>query len=767
MAAIKASGVAVGMPDWPAAAPQVLVPVLDVVGDSHISEFGPSSPAFGIAQKVADALGAIVRSCALGGATHSWADQGNGTIGDGGHMHVANEYDRQEQSGNKYNSTITASPGSGVSSITVTSVTNGATPVVGEWVVLGQGANTEVIQISQTWNGASPMTFVTPTTKAHTTGDPIYHAVRNEGGLLAKSQVVLACIEGGNDLGVTGPGAPPTPLSNTWQQGTFGTTLGASRGHTGFMHALRFTFANLRAAAIYKDTHSSIVYAGGAWTSTAQTSTKSYPPLSAFGGNAGNVHTATVAGSTFSFSTDSDFPGGEVAVFTRSGASGEGAIWDYSVSGATTVAMTAHAAGTLYDDRNIGSLYQNMASAVGTLTTGSCFLIQGLAAGVNTITVKATTIGTIATFLGYSITATIPPLILAMLEARVPGSSGLAGPGAGYNTRPRAATGATVTAGHGAAAGEVTFTGGTVALAAIGTPGNTAAEINDTITLDKGNPALEETRRIVGFTGSPATACQVDANFVNAHTASAMVIGLQDADYVGGGYLNTADTQGATSVPGCGAVIASVCSEFDDSVVPVPTDLIINTRSTVNPNGNAFYTDGVHFNDGASALIAAEFVRVFWSKLSAIPIPRQVSPSVPNKRTFYAIYGDASATPAANTPAVQAFVNSWTNVYSSTFAGPGPVTNYAKTGYYLNLEDRRVTVRGATLGNVGTNTIIFTLPQGCRPSGNTPIAAYSVTTASVYSAASVMVDAAGAVRCLSTIVATSALVFAGDFPAEG
>lgn len=736
----------------------VNIGTIDDVGDSHISEFGPTGADFGIAQKVAQMFGAQLRSCALGGQLQAWGDQGNAALGDGGWAHIATEFDRQEQSGTK--GATTSSGAYAAPNMPVNARDNF---VAGEFVVwgsVGTPANTEIVQISSAYvpaTGAGNIALAAAPAHAHVAGDPVYHALKNE-GQLAKSQVVLMAAEGLNDLGYLGPGAPPTPLSNNWQSGTFGTTIGASRGLTPFMHSLRFSIANLRCSVIYKDTHP-INQFGANWSSFPVTSAASYPTIySLGGGNAGNFHYTTTAGggaSAITFSTGPDYTGAPICVFTISGNAGQGAVWDYSVAGATTRALSSNAAGSVYDDRNNG-VVMNASSASGTIT-GSCFRITGLNAGVNTITIQPTTITTQPAFLGWGIEAPSPPLIIAIASSRIPKPAW-----PNYAARTVGAITATVTAGHGAAPSEVAFAGGTLALATAGTPSATLAQVNDTITLDKGVAGVEETRRIIGYTGGPnATSCQVDANFVNAHTAVAPVIGYQDADIVGGGYFNTADVQGAASVPGLAAVIASVCAEFDANVVALPVDLAVNTRSTVNSLN--FYNDGIHYNDQGSELIAGLVAQTLLTKLPSIPAI--ASPTVPNKRTFSGVYGDASP-PATASPLVTSFTaaSGWTNVFSSTFPN---ATTYARCGYYKDARTREVDVGGAALGNVGTGTVLFTLPVHHRPNGIRPLAAYSLTTGGVYSPAIVFANALGQVICASTIVATSALVFGGSFLAGG
>lgn len=739
---------------------------IDVGGDSHISEYGPTMPDMGIVERLCGYLKpALMRTCALGGAIQSFPDQGNGAQGDGGWAHIANEYNRQEQSSKAYNSTITASPASGVTSITVTSATNGATPKAGEWVVLGLGANTEEIQISQSWAGTSPVTFQTATTKSHTTGDPIYHSPRNE-GYLAKSSLFVLCAEGANDLGVTGPGAPPSPLSNSWQNGTFGTTIGASVGLGPFMHALRFTLSQLRCSVIYADTHPALKFAAQ-WLNNPSTNTASYPAnVTPFTGpNAPNYHSSTTAGvnSQVTFTTPPSFPGGTVAFFGTIGSAGQGAIWDYSVSGATTIAMTSHTANTLYDTR--GQVSTNMnASAVNGGTNGWVVRITGLSPGVNVCTLQPTTIGTTAFFLGVGMEPPAPalPVIFPIATSRVPGTQNgaafVAGPGGQYNRRTVSATG-TVSLGT---PSTVTFSS-SLTLATAGTVSATLPQINDTITVDKGSATLEETRRITGYTGSPATACTVDSPFLNAHTTAAMQIGLQDADYVGGGFYNTADTQGAISVPGLANVISAVAGEFDSYVVPTPLDTYVNGGPGTVVNSTPFYVDGIHYNDQSSGTIAsgvAQKVMAFpwsWSILGAR--------AVTNRRTFQAVYGDAGATPAAGSVPIS-FVNSWTNVYSTTFAS---ATTYPRTGYFRNPVTKEVFVRGAARGGA-INTIMFTLPVGYRPGGVIQLDAWTIASGgTTYSAAAVIADATGAVKCMLNppVTTTGAMIFGGSFIAEG
>lgn len=790
-----------GMPDWPASLPspagaaagsvlmatdqtgqnliwnpRIELGPFDIGGDSHISEYGVSIAAQGISQKVAGMLlPGVFRNCALGGSYHAAHDAGNGALGDGGWAHIANEYNRQEQSAQRFATTInTTLVGGSSTSTTVTSLPaqgtaanpNPLAPIAGEWLILGSAlspANTEIIQVANNWNGASPITFQTAVVNAHVSGDPIYHACRNEGNL-AKSAVVFLCAEGANDVGYSGPGAPPAGLTGSWQSGTFGATIGASVGWAPFMQALRFSIAQLRCSVIYADNHPAITY-GLNWTSTAATSTASYPPIfTPFnGGNTGNYHNTATNGSTLAFSTGPDFAGGTVDGFFAVPSSGQGAIWDWSVSGATTRAMTANTAGSQFDNRNVLLIPMNNASIVNGFICGTCIRVTGLAPGVNTITFRATTITSLAAFLGIGIEAPIPPLVLCAQTARVAGNlNGTtfnAGPGPYYNRRTKAATGATVSAGAGTVAGSVAFTGGTVALATAGTPSQTLSQVNDTITLDKGN-ANEETRRIVGWTGSPATACQVDANFVNAHTAAPIQIGLQDADYVGGGQFNTADTQGAISVPGAAGVINKIVSEFDSNVIAVPFDPFINGTPQSAVNALNFYSgDGIHFNDQGSGKIAAGVAQAILTHATSIPIVS--SAVVPNKRSFQGVYNDTGLSSASTILPV--FVNTWSNVYSSTFTN---ATSYPRTGFYQDPRSREVEVRGAVIAGTANNTIT-TLPAGMRPSGVTPIPAWNITAAGVYTPVAVTVDATGALILKSGWVATtSAIVFCGKFFAE-
>lgn len=721
--------------------PLIQIGCLDVIGDSHIAEFGPSIPDFGITQKIAGLLQpSLFRDVAISGAVHSAHDLGNGAIGDGGWAHVATEFARQELVTGLGATTITQTQASGVTSYTITSATGFAPQ---EWVVLGQGANTEEVQVASSWNGASPLTFATATTKGHTSADPVYVSCRNQ-GYLAKSIAVMIGT-GGNDLQILGPGAAPATKSSTWQSGTFGTTIGASRGLAPFMQALRFTIAQMRCAVIYRDTHPSVIYSGS-WTNGALPSALSYPPSYAFGGPAVlNYHFTSTNGQTITFSTPPSFPGGAVNAFFMCWAgspagtgSGDGALMDHSVSGATTVAATSHAAGTLYDHRNVNCVSMNDAAGQTTAKSTGCVVrIPNLNAGVNTITLTATTVLGFCSFLGIGLEpSTSLPLVMILEEPRIL-TNALGGP---YSQRTFAGTGATVTAGHGAASGEVSFVGSTLTLATAGTISAAGAQVNDTITLDKGVIGLEETRRIVSFTGSPATACQVDANFVNAHTNAAVAIGLQDADFVGGGYYNVSDTQGASSVPGLAGVAVAIAAEFDSSVLPFSMDAMLNAPGRATPvNPLVYYVDGVHYNDLGSGKVAAgisaAMVTQTWS------IPQMASPTVNNTRTYYGVYGDVGATPTSG-GTLPVFANGWSNAYPLQ-------TQIARTGFYKDMRTREVTMVLGVTGGVAGTTTIFTLPGGYAPASLAYFTAYTVNEDGSTGVATIMVVPSGAVQLIS------------------
>jgi hypothetical protein len=671
---------------------------LDIIGNSHMSDnVGASSADFGVAHKIDSFLQpALYRNVAAAAAVHSWHNQGNGASGDGGWAEAATQFDRQEQVYQRGATVTTAGPAAGASSIAVSDRSYFAPQ---QWVVLGKGTTSEIIQIASSYvqaTGAGSITFATNTAQAHAVGDPIYYAPSND-GYLAKSSLVL--FGGGiNDLAVLGP----------YAFGVFGTDNGASRGLGPLQHAVRFTLAQMRCSVIFKYKHPSITYsASPAWSPLDVTSGASYPPTYWIGDPAnGGLMYCTTVGGTVTVSTPPDFPGGTVALFLWTGNGGQGATYDLSVTGATTRSTTS-----AIQAYGIQAVTKNDAAGQTTAKhLGSVLRVKSLNPGVNTITLTSTTISAYSTFLGWGIEAPIPPQILVMPDPRAYDYSAYTtGTNTGYGPRAMAgAKTATVAAGAGTAAGSVTL-GSAVTLSTTGVVSPSAAQPGDTITIGTG--ATQETRRIVAFAST--TTLSVDAPFAFAHTAEAVKIGLQDADLVGGGYANTADTQGATSVPGVMAALQSVVNEFDSFVKISNIDAFINApgRGQQTISRLNYAPDGLHYNDQGAALIAAGVSKQIYNMPWTVD---QISaPTVSNKRTYLGIYGDTGATPG--TAQVVQFQNGWSNLY---LADP----SYPRSGYYKDMRTREVYVRLAIYNGTGLS-LVFTLPIGYRPSGTLPFPA--------------------------------------------
>jgi Mrp family chromosome partitioning ATPase len=458
----------------------------------------------------------------------------------------------------------------------------------------------------------------------------------------------------------------------------------------------------MRCSVIYKYKHVSITYgASPAWANLDVPSTLSYPAQYWLGDsqNGGFAYQSTNGGS-LTFSTPPDFLGGTLDCFFFTGNGDQGAVWIVAVAGATTVSTTS-----AIDTRAQQAVTMN--DAVGKTSSkhlGCVYRIKNLNAGVNTVTLTAATVSGYGGFMGWGIEAPIPPQQILMPDPRAYDYSAYTtATNTGYGPRTMAgAKTATVSAGAGTAGGSVTL-GSAVTLATAGTIAPGSAQPGDTITIGTG--ATQETRRIVAFAST--TTCSVDANFVYAHTGEAVKIGLQDADLVGGGYANTADTQGATSVPGVMAAIQSVASEFDSFVKVSNIDSYLNApgRGQQTVSRLNFAPDGLHYNDQGATLIAAGVSKLIYSMPWSID---QISaPTVPNKRTYLGVYGDSGATPT--TAQVVQFSNGWTNLF---IADP----QYPRTGYYKDMRTREVYVRLAVY-NGNSLSVIFTLPVGYRPSG--------------------------------------------------
>lgn len=796
---------------------------LDILGHSHAADGGSSTPDQGASHKIDGLLNpAMYRQAAIGGAICSWHDPGNGAIGTGGWATVATEYDRQEQVAGFGATTISGTaPLAGATTFTVVSATN----ISGNgYYVVGQGTNLEVVRVRSV--SGSTITLYSGLANGHAVGDPVYWSCVNQ-GYLAKGELVIVGF-GANDVPVLGPAAIGTQASN------FGNTLGASRGLTPLQHAYRFCLAVMRCSVIYRDTHPSCVYSAN-WTNSPVTPTfsnASYPNVFSFGGpNAMNYHYSTTVGSTVTFSTEPNFPGGTVDVFFISAGNGNGGQWNITVSGASVMSFTP-----AIDARNINAVYQNESSGLSSgHLTGCVYRIKGLAPGVNTITVTLNAVQGSGYFLGWGIEPPSLPLIFCTLDPRVPSyaiwgnwpySTRNPVDGQGYSTQT-----ATVAAGAGATANSVTLGVGVSASlpGVVGTP--SVVLPGDTITIGAGS--TQETRRVVSvgsqttvsgagqaisttagtlnvastagfpasgtlnvagvtstvtytgvtatsFTGvtipsgsqtatsgglvtqGAATTLQVDANFQWAHTNEACVIGLQDADVVGGGYANINDTQGAISVPGMQSALQSVINEFDYAVQVINVDAVMNSgRGSANKNLANFVGDLVHYSDNGHALLAS----AFYQKLLGLPWPVQnmATPAVTNKKTWFAVYGDLNATPATTN---LAFLNVWANYY--------PVNNnYPRTAYYKDMRTRTVWVKGAVYnGTITSDALlpskIFQLPVGYRPAGVTPLMAYSQ-----HGPALVEVFPDGSVYCTAGYMGGTAgtgaeiLEFYGSFLAEG
>lgn len=655
----------------------------DIVGQSHLSDFGATFPDWGAAHKMDGFLQpAIYDNIALGGSVAAWHNSGNGASGDGGWAHVANEMPRDECITGFGKTTTTANT---IAGATVHTVADRSLFTLYEYVVVGRGSTTEIVQVAVDPAGATGAGTITTTAcaNAHTSGDAFYHAVRNQ-GYLPKSQLV-ALAYGTNDLSRFGP----------YAGGTFGTTPGATRGLGPTMHAIRYVLAHLRCAVVYPTTHP-IFTTTGSWTTLPWGSTASYPPIYGPGGQVnGSFIYATANASTVVFSTAPDFPGGTVDLFFASGQTGSGGLWDVGVTGATTRTVT-----NALDCRNMNAVDFNDGAGLTTgKETGLVYRLTALNAGVNTITITMTAnTGAVGTFLGCGMEATQPPAILVVHDPRM--SSGAYAAFAKYALRTTAGT-ATVSA----ASTTVTVSSAFV----VGTTGTaqTAVYPGDTITVGFGL-AGQETRRIVTVTDT--THVVVDAAFVNAHTAEAYAIGAQDADLVGGGYVNPADTQGKISVPGLQGQMRAIIGEFDSWVSEVNTDVAFNGAQTnLTIDLTNFIGDGVHFSDKGQGIAAAEFARVVDAKPWTAKQLSQAT--VGMRRTFNAVYGELGVAIGSGQPTN--FANGWSNYY--------PVDQtYPRCGYYKDMRTRQVDLQMAVY-NGAEDTTITTLPLGYRPEKRAPI----------------------------------------------
>lgn len=691
---------------------------LDTLGDSRLADpgwglGGNSTPDQGIAHKIDGMLNAALsRNIAILGSKLSWNNQGNGADGDGGWAEVITQFPRDELIAYRSASTTTGTLTAGVS--TSVPVVDRSYFVAGEWVILGTGANVERIQVSLSYvpnvAGAGSVAFATAVANNHASGEPIYHAASGE-GWLAKSSCVLVGW-GGNDLALAGP-------RNTIKLDGLvnGTNVGAGRGWDPFKEALRAVISHMRCAVVYRDTHPTCIYTG-TWTNSPATTTSSYPSIGAYGGtnlqgatgNNNNFHyvpSGTGAGTaSVSITLPPDLPPGATAVMFFLGyVAGGGSPWSFTVNGGPT--LRDGSSGTnAYSTTNMNAVVLNEAAGQPSnhMTIG-CFRFKNSQPGDIIVATAGAITGVGSIFLAWGVEAPKPPYIGVTLNARPASVAGWASTLFGYGQRAMAgARTATVAAGAGTAAGSVTL-GSAITTATAGTVNGLATQPGDTITIGT-NPATMETRRIVAIAST--TTVSVDANFNNAHTGEAVAIGMQDADFVGGGYVNLSDTQGKTSVPGERGAKLAICSEFDAMVEPLDLDAMINGGPGVAsaPYSN-FAPDGVHFNDQGSGLGAAGVVqRINRSRMN---IPELAMTVVSNRRPFLPVYGDSGVTPAPGSGAILKFQNGWSNYF--------PIASSAqlfpKTGIYKDQRTREVSVKGCIYG--GTDSTIWVQPLGYNP----------------------------------------------------
>lgn len=660
---------------------------LDIIGHSHMAENGATFPDWGAAHKLDGFLQpAVYDSIALGGAIAAYHNSGNAAQGDGGWAHVATEMPRDEIITGYGKTTVTSATIVGATSIPVA---ERAGFYYGEYIVMGRGTNTESVQISVDPAGVSGPGNLTVTAcvNAHAAGDAFYHAPRNQGGYLPRSQLTLVGL-GLNDLARFGP----------YTQGTFGTTAGASRGLTPTMHALRYIFAHVRSAVVFPVTHPTVAITG-AWVSFPYADgTKSYP---ASWGASGQMYYSATPGSTMSFTTAPDFPGGVINFFSMCSGDGSGGLWDVAITGATTYSQTS-----CHDNRDVNAVTFNDSVALPTgKSTGTVYRTPKLNPGVNLVTMTLSAFAhTAAWALGFGVEAQQLPAILMVHDPRM---GQQAYTQFGYYQRRSSvlpAAVATATSGSATVNFPVAFTVGTTAT-------NAAAVFpGDTITLGYGL-STQETRRII--TVNSSTQVTVDAAFATTHTAENVNVGMQDADLVGGGYANPNDTQGKISVPGLQAKTRAVMAEFDSWIGEVNLDTAFNptvlTVDTLN-----FGSDGIHYNDRGHALAAAEIAKGYYARNWTFT--QLAAPSIGMSRTFINVYGDAGATPVTNQTVV--FYNGFSNYF--------PVSNfYAKTGFYKDMRTREIFVRGAVYGGTGNGNIIWQMPRGYRPAAILPFAGFS------------------------------------------
>lgn len=693
-----------------------------VLGHSHAADAGASATDYGGIHKIASVLQpARLRTLAQGGAILCWTD-GNGTstptLGDGGWARVCTQLDRQEFTAqlNGGSTTLTAPASIGASSASV-AARDGFKQ--NQWVVVGSNstpANGEIINVPGTYapaTGAGALSLAASgLVNAHATGDPVYGTLRN---YLARDQFVLVNF-GVNDLPACGPNAQSS-------------TPGRSCGLVPFQQALRSILARVRYAAFYRYDHPTHAYAGS-WSISGVVTPN---------GTVGYEATTTVGGQTITITTPPDFPGGTIGLEALVDPYGDGGSYQVSVSGATTVGAAT------WDTHNTNFFTFNQQRGAANGRWGiSTYRIKNLNPGVNVISLAVTaTVGdgisaaAAAYFRGWGVEAPTPPVIAVMLDPRVPDQGYSTWNTWGYYTRsPVNNVGvSTQTVGAGGIAANSGTANGSVPLGTavtIGTTGtgNTAVYPGDTITVDKGN-ANEECRRVMGVDST--TTLHVDSNFLHAHNAGApVVIGLQDNDLCGGGYVNNQDSQGAVSVPGLWAAIQSVVNEFDSFVFTIGIDDL----AAKNPAN--FIGDNVHYNDGLHDQIKT---RVYATLQAAPQSTAQVSsPAVPDRRWWRYVGPNGDAV----------FLNSWVN-----FGSPYPLV-----AFYKDIDTGIVFVKGAVKSGTSASATIFTLPVGYWPSETVEISGFSN-----YGSANVTIDNAGNVSCPSN-GSTGFIHFNGDFLAE-
>jgi len=353
-----------------------------------------------------------------------------------------------------------------------------------------------------------------------------------------------------------------------------------------YTDSLRAILTRVRAAEVFENNHPSCVYTG-TWAADTTPINRS---------NSGNsLKQATVVNDKVTIAVPDNYPGTPIGLqFVNATGAGTDPVWTFTVDGV--------AAGTL-------TVYDSTSGAVAKVQVKR---LTGLAPGRHVIEAQLTTLGSrTAYFDCWTIGALEPPLVIMPGMNRMPNDWGTYA-SAWLNAPQRT----TLSATYGVGSTVITI------------PSTTGWQQGTTITFEEGTGNAETGEVKTIDSGTQLTL--VAATTKSHNSGTAVRGGLQDAD-----------------VPIFNTMIQQVGAEFDDRVVYVDTDSIINE------NAGYFWRDGAHFNDLGHVVLVKAYWEAFERSRGMGPdlMAYTATPTAPNPSEL--IFGVAATITWTNQPAAE------------------------------------------------------------------------------------------------------------------